>query len=161
MKRTLIVAGLVLCVGLSACEPIATVDQLAYIEVKDAQGNKVQTLTFSAEGGEQVLYIQTTLPRWLAFPMSLHEQLHQHPLPDSQGYIETNNMDAWMTLRYRHAPATSGGPLWMDLFNGTITVRLSQNDGLERTEDIYIWNDDIPANLTKAVYVTIIQEAGN
>ncbi|MCL2502245.1 MAG: hypothetical protein FWE99_03840 [Bacteroidales bacterium] len=162
MKRTTRIA-LALAGGLFlfGCEPIPTFESMAYIAAKDADGKDLTTLKFSGEGGVDTIYVETTLPRWVARPRSLDHIPYNHPKPDDQGYITTKNVDGetgWMTIKYRHAPGVNGTPFWLDVFNGIIEVTIEENTtGAPRSDAIFIWNDDIPVGYFTSIEVQVIQ----
>lgn len=141
---------LLLALGLTACEPVS-IWQFWFVTAKDDSGKVPTQLQFSAEGGTQTLFVETTLPYWMCRPTSLNGMVYSHPVPDSEGYIEVVGLDGWMTLKFRHRVM---GP-----FDGTVEVIVAENStGAPRTDGIYLWNDDIPAGLTTSVTIQVRQE---
>ena len=155
MKRSLFFS-ILLAVGISACEPVPTPDMWLYVAAKTEMGGQVVTeLNFDADGGTQTVYVETTLPIWFAWPLSLGP-VFVHPQPGdpefTDGYITLDNDPGWMTVRFKH--------MVLGLFNGVVEVTCQPNDtGVDRSDVIYLWNDDIPAWHTSAVLVTVSQSA--
>ena len=151
MKRIILI-NIMLAFCLSACEPILfpIYDQVWYLEAKDGDGKVVTQLTFPAEGGIQTIYVQTTLPYWIARPTSLSGLVYTHPDADEFGYIEYKGLDGWLTVKFRQKA--------MGIFNGEIEVTVEENTtGVPRSDGIYIFNDDIPAFHTADFTITITQ----
>ncbi|MCL2727173.1 MAG: hypothetical protein FWD56_02170 [Bacteroidales bacterium] len=155
MKKIIISSLAILFLGITACEPIPTCDQMLGFKVVDVFGGKeIKELTFFAEGGTQSLYIETVSLYWRARIWSNIDggEIDTHPstgiLPND--YIEIENVDGWMRIKYKHA--------MLHLFNGIIEVEVdpvavgSLGPSGEREDAIYIWNDDF---LTTRLGITI------
>ena len=159
MKRNVInhllfALGIGLAFGISACclfEPIPTPDQWLYISPQDLERNALTELKFPAEGGKETIYIETTVPYWMAIPDSWFGTPFVHPVVSNVVYASKQaGNEGWMSVMFRHAP--------LRLFNGYIEVTVTKNEtGVARTEEIYIWNDDIPASITASAIVKITQ----
>ncbi|MDR2585078.1 MAG: hypothetical protein LBC84_02495 [Prevotellaceae bacterium] len=154
MKRLLLFLP-VAALCLSACVAISTLDQMLYITAKDSRSGKVVTkLEFPPEGGAQTLYIETTLPKWMAWPLSLGP-IFTHPLPGDpeykNGVVTFVNEDRWMTISYSHKK--------IGVFNGYVTVTVLPNkEAFERSDVIHVWNDDIPAAVDRGIDIKVVQE---
>jgi hypothetical protein len=145
MKK-LIIISLSLTLGLTACYPIATCDQVFYVEIKDSPEGKIVTqLDFTAGDGAQSIYVETTLPYWR---VNFVGALDVHPKP---GEVVLTNSGGWLTIKYTHRP--------LGLFNGFIEVSATANEsGMTREDEIYIWNDDVPASHITFRIIKIVQE---
>jgi len=147
---------------LLGCKPITTVDQMGYIKAKDVDGKVVTTLDFAQGGGTKTIIVESTMPRWLARPTSLSGIPFIHPQPGdpeyNEGFITFENLDGWMTIKYRHAPGGDDSPFFLDVFTGSIEVTVEANTtGVAREDGIYIWNDDIPATTLRSAEVVVRQ----
>jgi len=157
MKKIIISSLAVLFLGLAACEPVPTCDQVLGIKVVDASGGKeVTELKFFAEGGTQTLYIETISLYWRALILS--NPIDTHPttgiLPNE--FVEMENVleGSWLKIRFKHAA--------LHLFNGVIEVivkEVTPGDlgGIPREDKIYIWNDDVPTTRL-GVTIKVVQE---
>ena len=163
MKRIIISNLAFLLLGIVACEPIPTCDQMMYIKAKDAlvDGKEISKVIFYKDGGTKTICIETTMPYWIAVPQSIldlgpfaHPQLGDDEFQD--GYITYTNTHNWMKIKYKHDK--------MGLFTGAMEITVApfgttlRSVAISRDEDIYIWNDDIPAtHPNPGIYINIIQ----
>lgn len=142
--------SILLAFGMAACEPVPTFIEYGYITAKDGLDKEVTQLKFTAEGGTQTIYVETTLPYWMARPVSLHGLPYVHPTPDEEGYITVANATGWMTLTFRHRT--------IGIYNGEVEVTVAENLGAPRTDGVYLWNDDIPISLLVSKTIDVIQD---
>ena len=160
MKKFIISSLAFLLLGIVACEPIPTWDQMLYIAAKDGvSGKEIKDLTFYKDGGTKTIYIETTMPYWIAVPQSILDLgPYAHPQPGDpefqDGYITytSTKFGGWMTIKLMHEA------IWV--FNGflEVTVTPFSGGGPSQEEQIYIWNDDIPAtHPNPGIYINIIQ----
>jgi len=151
MKKIFVIY-LTLALGIAACEPLPNCQTMIYLKVLDGFGGAAVTeVNFPVEGGKQTIYVETLLPYWMARPTSLNPMIQTHN-PDVNGWITIENIDGWMTIKYRHS--------LLSIFSGEIGIIVEENSAgpHPREDGIYIWNDDIPASLNASVTIKVVQE---